>query len=249
MLQRFLVSRRRNQPNLRIVTWNCAMALRKKWEHLVALTPDVAVLQECEMPEKWPSNCWTSVLWTGDNPHKGLAVVSFGPWRLEAYAQLDSDIKYVLPAYVSGPCPFRLLGVWTKPSTQTGRSYIGQLYHAAHLYSSWLAGSPSVVAGDWNSNAQWDRPQRAPHAATVAKLADCGLKSAYHYYFRQNYGQERHATWYNHKRLERGFHLDYCFVPEMWLSNVHRVEVGRAEQWLPSSDHCPLVVDIRYAVA
>jgi len=30
------------------------MALRRKWPQLAALAPDVAVIQECETPDKWP---------------------------------------------------------------------------------------------------------------------------------------------------------------------------------------------------
>ena len=37
----------RNMANLRIVTWNCGMALARKVPSLVALKPDIAVVQEC----------------------------------------------------------------------------------------------------------------------------------------------------------------------------------------------------------
>ena len=74
--------------------------------------------------------------------------------------------------------------------------------------------------------------------------APCGLGSAYHAFFGCGQGAERHGTWYNHKRIERSFHLDYCFVPRNWLPHVYRVEVGRPHAWLAYSDHCPLIVDV-----
>ena len=35
---------------LRIVSWNCNMALRPKFEALRTLRPDVAIIQECAAP-------------------------------------------------------------------------------------------------------------------------------------------------------------------------------------------------------
>jgi len=100
--------RRLSAPTLRIVTWNCAMAFRRKWPRLAALQPDIAVIQECEKPDKWPAIGASSILWHGENQHKGLAVVSFGAWQLEEVAQLDRSIQFVLPARVTGPRTFNL---------------------------------------------------------------------------------------------------------------------------------------------
>ena len=220
------------------------MALRNKWEQLAALKPDVAIIQECEQDERWPQGGYTAALWHGGNRHKGIAIVTFGDWQLRPVAHVDASIEYVLPAEVLGPRSFRILGVWTKPAAIRERSYIGQMLYAAEVYGPWLAGGAAVVAGDLNSNAVWDRPQRARHAATVARLGACGLGSAYHAFFGCGQGAERHGTWYNHKRIERSFHLDYCFVPRNWLPHVYRVEVGRPHAWLAYSDHCPLIVDV-----
>jgi exonuclease III len=228
---------------MRLVTWNCAMALRNKWEPLVSLAPDVAVIQECEKKEKWPAQWYSGAEWFGSNAHKGLAVVTFDPWRVEACEQLDPSIEFVLPTRITGPRPFNLLAVWTKQAQTKERSYIGQLHRATQVYSSWLAASDTVVIGDWNSNAQWDRERKANHSATVALLADCGLVSTYHQYYGCKHGSEQHPTWYNHKRADYGFHLDYCFVPRSWTTTLRSVQVGKFDDWRAYSDHCPLIVD------
>jgi hypothetical protein len=36
--------------NVRVVTWNCAGAFRRKWLLLAELRADLAVIQECEDP-------------------------------------------------------------------------------------------------------------------------------------------------------------------------------------------------------
>ena len=35
---------------MRLVAWNCAMALHRKFEALLSLRPDVAVIAECAEP-------------------------------------------------------------------------------------------------------------------------------------------------------------------------------------------------------
>ena len=36
---------------MRIVTWNCAMKLDAKYEQLMSLRPDIAVIPECAEPD------------------------------------------------------------------------------------------------------------------------------------------------------------------------------------------------------
>lgn len=219
------------------------MALRKKWTQLASLAPDVAVIQECETPDRWPQGEYTSAVWHGKNQHKGLAVITFSNWRLDECEQLDPTIEYVLPVHVTGPWTFNLMGVWTKESPIKGHSYIGQMQHAAHVYGDWLTSEKSTVIGDWNSNTQWDRPGRNCHAATVAQLAKYEMTSAYHHYYHKAQGDEQHYTCYLTKNAERGFHIDYCFIPVAWTAHLRAVTVGRFDQWRQYSDHCPIIVD------
>jgi hypothetical protein len=54
--------------HLRIVTWNCGMALARKAPSLLALHPDIAVVQECS--KKSPdvlNSLGFSGLWFGTN--------------------------------------------------------------------------------------------------------------------------------------------------------------------------------------
>ena len=66
---------------MKIITWNCNMAFRKKFETIMQQQPDVLVLQECEGEAKlkealkdFPVN---QIFWYGKNPHKGTAAISF----------------------------------------------------------------------------------------------------------------------------------------------------------------------------
>lgn len=56
------------------------MGLPRKLDALLALRPDIAVLSEVGCPEvlaKTPQTGELPISWIGDNPHKGLAVISF----------------------------------------------------------------------------------------------------------------------------------------------------------------------------
>ena len=94
----------RARQQVRIITWNCRGAFRKKHEHIAALKPDILIVQECEVQEKWPELGATAIHRIGDSPHKGLAVVSFGPWRAQPAHDPPPDLRYFLP---TPPVPVR----------------------------------------------------------------------------------------------------------------------------------------------
>lgn len=226
------------------MTWNCRLALHKKADALLALKPDVAVIQECAKPERWQQALGASAaLWHGENPAKGIAVLSFGEWMLEPVELFATDCRLFIPARVRGPLEFNLLGVWTKEAANSRRnSYIGQMHIALDFYRDFLAQQASVVAGDWNSNAIWDaaRPMNN-HTHAVVRLVELGMVSAYHTYHRCAHGCEVHMT--HRHNLGNRFHLDYCFVPRAWAQHIGGVQVG-GSKWYKLSDHAPLTVDI-----
>jgi hypothetical protein len=68
---------------MRILVWNCKMALSRKRQPLYALGADVAVIPECA--KKCVDLCIKEGFdgcWFGDNPNKGLGVLIRKPWRI-----------------------------------------------------------------------------------------------------------------------------------------------------------------------
>ena len=240
-----LIRRRRihARRHLRIITWNCRGAFRKKHAHIAALKPDILIVQECEVPEKWPDLGATAIHRIGDSPHKGLAVISFGPWHGRPAHQPPTDLRYFLPMHIAGPVSFNLLGIWAMERCDAGLSYVGQVRAAIERYAGWLSTGPAVVAGDWNANAIWDRPDKGhtPFWNAVTTLQDVGLCSAYHSTRRLAFGRERQRTYTSPKR--NPYHIDYCFMPEPWTRNLHSVKIG-GRHWNQHSDHKPIIVDL-----
>ena len=61
---------------MRIVTWNCNLNFKSKFERVSELKPEILVVQECErLPEDFFPN--VHYLWVGQNAKKGLAVLIF----------------------------------------------------------------------------------------------------------------------------------------------------------------------------
>src|SRR5260370_18324 len=143
-----------NSSAMRIVAWNCNMALDRKVEVLLDLAPDIAIVCECAEPERLRLRSRSSWMqgdpvWIGRNPHKGLAVCSLNG------------------------------------------------YHA--------------VRGE-------------------------------------AHGAESEPTLYWRDRTKDGptYHIDYIFVPSLWIGKVRELSIGTFETWCGSglSDHVPVVVDV-----
>jgi endonuclease/exonuclease/phosphatase family metal-dependent hydrolase len=151
----------------------------------------------------------------------------------------------MLPLNVRGQLSFGLLAAWSfhyAPYSKPNQR--GPLLDTLARYSDFLRSGPSVVAGDFNNQLSFDRPNRAcNHANNLSALRELGLVSAYHTYHGVGQGDERHPTHYWHRRPEKAFHIDYCFVPASW--NLQNVQVGEREAWIGQSDHMPLIVDVQ----
>ena len=111
-------------------------------------------------------------------------------------------------------------------------------------YSGFLANAPSIVLGDFNSNASLDYGRAVNHSAVDRKLATLGFRSAYHGFFGEEQGEETRPTHYFQRKKNRPFHIDYCYLPSQWLVNVTNVTVGEFSDWATLSDHVPLVVTL-----
>lgn len=241
---------------MRLVAWNCSMALHRKAHALMALYPDVAVVAECASAKRLRKLCgddWmqSEPVWIGRRDTKGLAVFTFNGYRAELDPGYDQRFDYVAPVRISGPASFNLLAVWAQNASAGIRRkhQAGPLRRALARYREFLGAAPCFVAGDFNNNPIWDRPGwRINHAHAVAALDRLGLVSAYHALTGEAAGAETQPTHYWRDRRKDGptYHIDYVFVPRERVEAVREMTVGTFEDWCGNglSDHVPLVVDV-----
>jgi hypothetical protein len=229
------------ERTVRLVAWNCCTGpLDRKLAALKALDPDIAVIPECP---RLPASRGTT-FWLGANPRKGLGVLARKPWRI-ARATTRHDLpRYVQPLRISGPESFLLWAVWACHHG-TDR-YVRGVHRAVEACSRLLQTGPTVMLGDFNSNAIWDgeHPKERGHSALVRKLQSLGLTSAYHAHYGERQGCETRPTFFEYRHLHRPYHIDYCFLPHAWTARIAAVSVGRHSEWAGSSDHMPIIVDL-----
>ena len=78
---------------------------------------------------------------------------------------------------------------------------------------------------------------------TVCMLKDIGIHSLYHHTRQEEQGQEKEKTFFMHRKLERPYHIDYCFVSEDLL-DTSSLNMGNPKTWLEASDHVPLELNM-----
>ena len=223
------------------------MAFRKKWEQLLRYKPDILVIQECEHPDKYKDiekiPGVSDFLWVGDNPNKGVAVISFGNITLKIADEYNPDFKYILPVEVSGGFNFRLWAVWAMPVKNNKRdSYVGQIWLAMMHYQS-LSLNRTILIGDFNSNAIWDKEKKPiNHSLLVNFLQEKGIESLYHLQSGALHGEELEPTFFLVKNRNKPYHLDYCFCSRDLLNKRCSISVGKYDDWIKFSDHMPLVI-------
>jgi exodeoxyribonuclease-3 len=242
---------------MRLVAWNCNMALHRKVDALLSLRPDVAVISECAEPQRLREKSkddWIKgePVWMGRSLDKGLGVFAFNGYSLEAQPATALRLRYILPVRVTGPACFNLLAVWAQNASAgiARKREQGPLRRALTQYRSFMSEGPAVIAGDWNSNAIWDKPGwQINHMTKVEILARRGLVSVYHARTNEAHGEETMPTLYWRDRRKDGptYHIDFIFAPEAWIERTVEFQVGSFEDWCGNglSDHVPIVMDVR----
>jgi len=233
---------------MKLITWNCQGAYRKKAAAIAHARPDIAIIQECEAPEKllfWKNTPLpTHQLWVGDGKNKGVGIFSYTGLNLQLYAHHLTSIKHCIPVRVSGRFNFNLIAIWAMGHQDRKLSYIAQVFLALENYRDFIREQDTVLVGDFNSNKQWDStPRVGNHSKVVETLAAENIFSIYHEYFKEQQGEESQNTFFMYRKRDRGFHLDYCFAPRSWVDRVKSVSVGSYEEWGKLSDHTPLSVE------
>ena len=235
---------------MKFVTWNCQGAFRKKYARIARGAPDLAVIQECEHPDKikWKGILPppTSQLWFGENVNRGLGIFSWSNLELSPDNCYDPSIQYCVPIKVTGGCSINLMAVWAMEHTDPRLSYIAQVNLAIIAYRCFIQENDTVLLGDLNSNQHQDPLARlGSHDWVVRALADLDIVSAYHYFYRETQGRESQSTFFMNRKIEQPSLLDYIFIPRHWLKKLVKVRVGNPQVWLKYSDHCPVFLETK----
>lgn len=225
------------------------MALYQKFDRLLSLRPDVAIIQECASPERdaarhWQPSC-SDRDWIGFNADKGLGVFTFGGLRIRRDPAYTDAFSLYLPVQIWGRCRFNLLGAWMADARKIPPGATNDPLAAIRAYRRFLSSAPSVVAGDFNL-----LPQQCSHRATgpagdslVDWLARVGLQNADDLPIAGAPAHPLRRTHYHQRKPGRGFVVDYIFVPRRERARLSAFEVCEPHGWIQWSDHVPLVAE------
>lgn len=234
---------------MKIVSWNCNGAFRKKFHLLEQFDADVLIIQECENPAL--SNSidyieWAhTYIWVGNTKSRGLGV--FAKERL-MLSEIkfnqnfgNSCLKWFIPFNYNNQLDF--VAVWTQKTFNGEFRYIGQFYKL--LINNYEEINNLIFIGDFNSNKIWDYKRlEGDHSSCVRLLEDKGIVILYHEHMGVNQGEESDYTFYLHRNLKKPYHIDYAFLPKDLLENA-TLSIVLHNDWLAFSDHMPLFINIK----
>lgn len=117
---------------MKILSWNCNGAVRRKYDTLEKFDADILVIQECENPlfsnDKNYIAFAENHVWVGENKNRGLGIFAKPNISIEklnwSNAYEDHEVKKFLPVLINGKQ--KLVGVWTYYNNSPTFGYIGQ---------------------------------------------------------------------------------------------------------------------------
>ena len=201
---------------MRIVVWNCRMALGRKLPALLELQPDVVVLPGATSPDglSLPTAADLSYDWIGGRPSKGLGVLACSPYRVSRGCAAGRA-----PAVGDAP-PGNRPGGDVHPARRVGHepSRHGPLRRrsAGERSVAYLLGSSGVRACSRCRRLQQRRllgqtdGRHPKNFATTAKMLEAfDLVSAYHESLGVAFGGEPDPTlhWQTQRAGGRTYHI------------------------------------------
>ncbi len=192
--------------------------------------PDIIAVQECRRPiDEGPQ--WA---WDGLGGIKGVGIAVRADWSVRKGPLLSSNSARVFVVETPNT-EFRVLNMWSHRDPYT---YLAGVLKAIDEATSFLKSGTPIVLGDFNANPCFGED----FFAITSSLSDnLGLVSAYHRVHGIHHGEEHHPTYYHQRKVDKPFHIDYCFIRPHMLQGA-TVDVGSFSEWANVSDHRPLIV-------
>lgn len=235
---------------VKITTWNCNGAFRKKFEFIDKFNADILVIQECENPKETKDQDYkdwaTNYLWIGDNKNKGLGIFANKNIKLQklnwSNTYKDHNVKHFLPCLINDD--FELLAVWTHQNNSPNFGYIGQLWKYLQTNKNQLKNS--IIIGDLNSNSIWDEWDRWwNHSDVILELKEIGIESLYHLFYSEIQGKESRPTFYLQRNLLKPYHIDYCLASKYFQNKLKNFIIEDFANWKHLSDHSPILITFK----
>ncbi len=233
---------------MKIIEWNCQGAFRKKYDKILALQPDILIVPECESEDKLEFGKHTpkptDFFWYSDRGHKGIGVFSYSDYKFELLKEFNPKYLYIIPLKVTREdSSFLLFAVWAMDNIKNPEArYIAQIWLALRYYER-LLGQSSIFIGDFNSNQIWDQKDRLGNHTDVVEIFKRNkIFSMYHEQNKVAHGQEKEHTFHMYRKIEKPYHIDYCFASADFFKTGYDIQLGKPNDWLEHSDHVPIII-------
>lgn len=235
---------------IKIVSWNCNGALRKKLEYINKFDADIYIIQECENPNLINDLDYKQFaknhLWIGNNKNKGIGVFAKDNILIQKLNWSNSfqghDVNYFLPFIVNNN--FNIVAVWAHQNNSPTFGYIGQVWK--YLQTNLKNLDNTSFIGDFNSNSIWDVWDRWwNHSDVVNLLEKYKCKSLYHHLHSLKQGEETLKTFYLQKNENKGYHIDYAFIQENLMNHIIDFSIDSFDNVKQYSDHCPMIIKFK----
>lgn len=230
---------------MKIVSWNCRGAFRKKYEKVTKYNADIYVIPEAENPKKYEDNekykdynkFASNYPWIGNYDDKGLGIFAKEDIKIEDNSW-NTRNELFLSVRVNDS--FDLVGVWTL------KNYVEQAIPYLRIQEDKIKKSDKIVfCGDFNSNKVFNNHHKGKDHCDMVKIFNSyGLKSIYHYNTKEKHGSESVPTFFEYSHEDKAFHIDYVFSKPGHISNL---EIGSFDEYVAcedqKSDHVPLIFE------
>ena len=231
---------------MKLLSWNCNGAFRKKIDLVKDLDVDLAVILECEKYINWSDEGLHQWIWKGERISKGVGIFSFNPNLNLSEVDLPfTNNRWFIPVQASNGT--RIMAVWAMNHRDNQVIDNIQPTFRTITENRDAFSSADLIIGDFNNNVIWDdgpskKYTKGSFGEIVSELSTMGFESLYHNQTGESFGHEKAATLFLQRNKNKPYHVDYAFA-RTEESPVKSFEILTDSKYLQLSDHRPLLIE------
>lgn len=226
------------------------MAFRRKNVRVLKYKPDIMIIPECENENKLKFDDLiprpNDFIWYGENDNKGIGIFSYSGYKFNLLERHNPKYRFILPIEITGKNTFYIIAVWAMNERKNNyeQRYIGQVWSGLNYYIDLLE-KDILIVGDFNWNKIWDNEKwlTGNLSQIVEFLSNYNISSVYHTINNESFGKETQPTFYLQRKIEKPYHIDYCFIKNRMIRSGIDINIGEYDSWINFSDHMPVVID------
>lgn len=238
-----------DDKTMTLVNWNSHCGLKmEKYNDIISYNPNILIIQECTKNDfDYIKNMWNYKNWYNDdlkNNNSEIGVAIFSDYRISFTEVFNRNFRYIIPYEITKneENKFTIFAVWVNPIEG---DYLKHFYEAINYYKDKkMLDNNSIIIGDFNIFANDNNKRLEKLEEELSPMINCTKGTDFYKnltYYDSQYGYGIDDFCFVSKNIKDNYDIE-AYIPSYKWDDAKE----KKYRWNGLSDHCPIIVKIKF---